>query len=394
MQEKNKNGYSIRGNTIYVQGSIDNEFKRYSTGKKATKINIAWAKRNARDVLLQLHNIKINKQSITTNDFIKFAYLSFDLNSSNRKESTTSEYIRIFKKYIEKEFTTIEIQNIKKADCLKWQNKMLKTKNDRTNELLTVKSIKFIRAIFSGILSDAVDNDLISINPFSKVKMPIRKEAFSIIEKDDEEIYPFTFEEAFKIIDLLEGQIKHFITMQFFSGMRAGEGIGLLWSDIDFEKNQISINRAIRHGVVSSTKTDGSKRKITMLPEVKKALKEQYKLTANKNNYVFLTKFEQHYNSAQSINRNSWKNILKKLSIKYRPIKQTRHTFASQMISNGEDVLWVSRMLGHSNANITLKVYAMYIPNNDEKRASFLNKIKEKNCTKTAQIKFKLLKSS
>lgn len=109
MQEKNKNGYSIRGNTIYVQGSIDNEFKRYSTGKKATKINIAWAKRNARDVLLQLHNIKINKQSITTNDFIKFAYLSFDLNSSNRKESTTSEYIRIFKKYIEKEFTTIEI---------------------------------------------------------------------------------------------------------------------------------------------------------------------------------------------------------------------------------------------------------------------------------------------
>lgn len=271
---------------------------------------------------------------------------------------------------------------------------MLKTKNDRTNELLTVKSLKFIRAIFSGILSDAVDNDLITINPFSKVKMPIRKETFSIIEKEDEEIYPFTFEEAFKIIDLLKGQTKHFITMQFFSGMRAGEGIGLLWSDIDFEKNQISINRAIRHGIVSSTKTDGSKRKITMLPEVKKALKEQYKLTANKNNYVFLTKFEQHYNSAQSINRNSWKNILKELSIKYRPIKQIRHTFASQTISNGEDVLWVSQMLGHSNANITLKVYAMYIPNNDEKRASFLNKIKEKNCTKTAQTKFKLLKSS
>lgn len=51
---------------------------------------------------------------------------------------------------------------------------------------------------------------------------------------------------------------------------------------------------------------------------------------------------------------------------------QLRHTFASLMISNGEDILWVSSMLGHKNANITLQVYAKYVKSEKKKRGSFL----------------------
>jgi len=382
-KENNKDGYFIKNNVIYVQGSIDCKFRRYSTKKEATKMNIAWIEKNAYDVLLKLYNEKTSKQTQVTNNFVEFAKLSFELNASNRKQSTTKEYIRTFKKYIEKEFKNKTIQDIKKADCLYWQNKMLKSRNNRTNELLTIATIKFIRAILSSILTDAVDNELISINPLSKVKMPTRKETISISKENDDKVYPFTFQEAYQIIEELKNQVKNFITTQFFTGMRPGEGIGLMWEDIDFENNSIYINRAIRHGVISSTKTD-EKRRITMLPDVKKALEEQYQITGRKNSYVFLTKFNTHYNSVQSINKYIWKNTLNTLNIEYRPIKQTRHTFASQMISNGEDVLWISRMLGHSNATITLNVYAKYVPNKDEKRASFLNKIKEKNYTKTA----------
>lgn len=49
-----------------------------------------------------------------------------------------------------------------------------------------------------------------------------------------------------------------------------------------------------------------------------------------------------------------------------------RHTFASMMISSGEDILWVSKMLGHKNSNITLSTYAKYIKNDKKKRGSFL----------------------
>jgi integrase len=39
-----------------------------------------------------------------------------------------------------------------------------------------------------------------------------------------------------------------------------------------------------------------------------------------------------------------------------------RHTFASLMVSQGENILWVSKMLGHKDSSMTLDVYAQYMP--------------------------------
>ena len=51
-----------------------------------------------------------------------------------------------------------------------------------------------------------------------------------------------------------------------------------------------------------------------------------------------------------------------------------RHTFASQMLMNNEDILWTSQMLGHKNSSMTLNKYARYIPRKDIKRAGFLER--------------------
>ena len=49
-----------------------------------------------------------------------------------------------------------------------------------------------------------------------------------------------------------------------------------------------------------------------------------------------------------------------------------RHTFASMMISNGEDILWVSNMLGHKDSTTTLEKYAKYVKQEKRVRGSFL----------------------
>ncbi|MCT7531986.1 tyrosine-type recombinase/integrase [Aliarcobacter cryaerophilus] len=49
---------------------------------------------------------------------------------------------------------------------------------------------------------------------------------------------------------------------------------------------------------------------------------------------------------------------------------QTRHSFASNMLSNKEDIFWVSKMLGHKNLNITLEKYSKYIKSNITKKQS------------------------
>ena len=82
--------------------------------------------------------------------------------------------------------------------------------------------------------------------------------------------------------------------------------------------------------------------------------------------YVFTSRLNKPYHSAIKISTTYWKKVLKELEIPYRNLYQMRHTFASLMISSGEDILWVSSMLGHKNANITLQVYAKYIKNQEE----------------------------
>jgi len=55
--------------------------------------------------------------------------------------------------------------------------------------------------------------------------------------------------------------------------------------------------------------------------------------------------------------------VLKRLGIRYRPPYQMRHTFATLAISAGENINWVSRMLGHKSLVMTLERYNRYVPN-------------------------------
>ena len=74
-----------------------------------------------------------------------------------------------------------------------------------------------------------------------------------------------------------------------------------------------------------------------------------------------------------SVSRDTnWKKTLKACGLKYRPIYHTRHTFATMMLENNEDILWVSSMLGHKDATMTLSHYARYVNRKGKKRATFL----------------------
>ena len=52
-----------------------------------------------------------------------------------------------------------------------------------------------------------------------------------------------------------------------------------------------------------------------------------------------------------------------------------RHTFASQLMSKGADIVWVSKMLGHKDVSITLKIYTKFIEENDEVRLKKIEKM-------------------
>lgn len=70
-----------------------------------------------------------------------------------------------------------------------------------------------------------------------------------------------------------------------------------------------------------------------------------------------------------SVKRRSYKNVLKTAKMRHTKFHNLRHTFASQLLSKGANILYVSQQLGHADASITLRVYAKWIPTEGQRQA-------------------------
>ena len=58
-----------------------------------------------------------------------------------------------------------------------------------------------------------------------------------------------------------------------------------------------------------------------------------------------------------------WDSALRKAGILYRPMMQTRHSFATTALSLGENPLWIAKVMGHSTTRMVIDVYARYVAN-------------------------------
>ena len=161
-----------------------------------------------------------------------------------------------------------------------------------------------------------------------------------------------------------------FFAIGFFTGARTGEITALKVSDIDLENKIISISKTRNHGIQTSPKTKSSVREVDILDVLIPYIKEHLELHSN-NIYLFETKHKAPYYSANQLSRLYWEKSLKRLDIKFRNLYQMRHTFASMMISSGENILWVSNMLGHKNSHITLTTYAKFVKSTKKQIGTF-----------------------
>ena len=74
--------------------------------------------------------------------------------------------------------------------------------------------------------------------------------------------------------------------------------------------------------------------------------------------------------SDQVINREKRGQVT---NINFYPYSSVIHDCATVMLENGEDILWVSNMLGHTDWTMTLSRYARYVKRKERKRGQFLH---------------------
>ena len=344
-----------RGVKLWVRFSLKGEVIKKSLNIEDTKANRKLATTQIiPQMLLKVHSGEFfeNKIVPTVKEMID---ISLKMHKASRKENTHQFYTYTLNKHIIPIFGNRKIDSIKTSELILWQNELLKS--------LSNKTAINIRIIFHGIFEDALRDEIISKNPFSIIKTPK-----NISKKEN---IPFSKDEIFQILKASPLKIRAFFAIGFFTGMRTGEILGLKWSDIDLENRIIHVRRTRDKGIETTPKTKSSIRDIEILDVLFPYIDEHIKLKKD-SDYVFLTRQNIPFTTTNKISCRYWKKILKSLNIAYRNLYQMRHTFASMMIANGEDILWVANMLGHKNSNITLSTYAKYIKNDKKIRGKFL----------------------
>jgi integrase len=144
------------------------------------------------------------------------------------------------------------------------------------------------------------------------------------------------------------------------------ELLALRWSDTDLQGKQIYIRRAWRERQYTLPKTRTSTRKID-LPELLVRELRLWRLRCPKAadgtlDLVFANR-EGRPLSPTNFSTRTFRPALKRAGITRRiRVHDLRHTFVSLMLANGEDIVRVSRLLGHANPTITLNVYSHMLP--------------------------------
>ena len=147
-----------------------------------------------------------------------------------------------------------------------------------------------------------------------------------------------------------------------FTGIRIGELCSLKWSDIDLEKNILTVSKTMQRIkkldgntatkiLIDSPKSKSSVRKIPLPEFIADILK---KLRGNSDDYVLTGK--KLYAEPRTM-QYRFSAILKKLSLPKVNFHALRHAFATNCIALGFDVKTLSEILGHSSVEITLNRY-------------------------------------
>ncbi len=222
----------------------------------------------------------------------------------------------------------------------------------------------------------------ISAKRINNVLIPLRsvlKDAFQdgVIERDisarirnlshrTEEPHPFTPSEIKSILKHADEQTRNLFQFAFWTGMRTSELIALEWGDVDFKRGIIKVSRASVRKIVKVPKTQSGEREVKLLGQALEALNAQKLFTFLAQKRIFHNpKTNLPWETDGQIRKSAWIPLLKAANVPYRNPYQTRHTYASMMLSAGENPMWVAHQMGHKDWGMIRKRYGRWIPDVD-----------------------------
>ena len=332
------------------------------------------AKVAERDLLLDFEeNGFSNNEDFQNPTFAEVAELWLESYKSTVKP-TTYQGVKIkLDVMIDLYFTDMKIQQISVAYCQKVAIKL-------SNRYILYTNYY---SVISRVFKYATSIDIIKSNPLDKIIKPKNRPL-----KAKENYY--SKQELTDFLKVCKVDCKPveytFYHLLAFTGLRIGEAIGLMWSDVDFENKRLNISRtAVKIGkeqTVQDPKTKRSKRVITLDDETLNVLKlwkrqqiKEYfhagKAYQHDSNYIFTN------NKGKWLLTATMKVKLSSFFCKHNKLKKItphgfRHTHASLLFEAGITAKIISDRLGHNNVQTTLDMYTHI---NDNQRVEVVDQL-------------------
>lgn len=328
--------YVKNNGMIVLDSDLYGKRIRLSTGQKSSKNAINYFEKNFDTEFTKLYDQSYgNKRDGSQLTFHEYGKYVLSISDRDRNQFTQNKHIQVFNKLSET-FGKKRLSDISADDVLEWQN----------TSPFAPRTIKNYRETFNFIMQRAVDNDLIRKNPVKLTKAPRQKMLKELVFYEEEDMK--------KIINAAQGQLKNYIQLCFFSGMRGSEMIALRWDDIDFVKDEIRVDSRIRSGNEDVTKS----KKVRFIPiftQSREALLRQHKLTAHQD-FIFLTQYGQHYATPKDLS-GGFRDLTVKLGLQKGTGHDMRRSFNTllKQLEYPED--WILKVIGHMDIAVNQKHY-------------------------------------
>jgi integrase len=251
---------------------------------------------------------------------------------------------------------------------------------DLLKEGKSVRTVHWVHSILHKCLKDALKRGLVGFNAAHGARKPKLNQKEMEFLNESEVLQFLMFAHGTRNEGLYHVAIK--------TGMRQGELLGLKWSDLDWNKRIIRVQRQVQRikgqGIVfMRPKTKAALRSIRLgeatIQTLRRHMAQQQleKAFAGERWENFDLIFPSRVGTPQSQSNllKEFKVLLKEAGVKKIRFHDLRHTAASLMLNHGIAILIVSKMLGHSKPSTTLDIYGHLIPTMQEGVASLMDEL-------------------